>query len=327
MQFGVIGMRLHFRKGRSRAPSPIRPSQGGAVHPNSVDLHAGLFGLALEDDSYDLGRGVTLSKTYAHFMAPFIMAFKPASPGKHHPAPWKPAKGGIYIDVTTELSLPAITSCPQFDRVNTVWWIVALMRLNMTTAISLPVISSEKFALIPDIEQEPSLWPMEIHTPRLFPEDSQVKTVGTNEIEWLRRNWFDAAVLWENSDFSFALQAVDGSLWNHTPALALVALWGALERLFSPSTSELSFRVSANIAAYLEPTGPARFDCFRRVKGLYDSGSKVAHGAEGSDPAAYVETYQIAKRVLMKIIEARHVPTKKELEANLFAGSAPPSTS
>src|SRR5258708_38413569 len=244
------------------------------MHPNTVDLYAGLYGLAMVPDVFELGRGVVASRTYAHFMAPFMMAFNPAVPGKNHPGPWKPAKGGIYIDIATELHLPSTTSCPQFDRVNTIWWLVALMRLKITPAISVPIISSEKFASIPAIEQEPHLWPMEIHTPRLFPEGADVKSVDVLELEWLRDNWYEAASLWGNEDFSFALQAVDASLWNHTPALALVALWGALERLFSPSSSELSFRVSANIAAYLEPTGRQRYAFFKNVKSLYDSRSK-----------------------------------------------------
>ena len=136
------------------------------MHPNHVDLHAGLYGLALVADSFDLGHGALLSRTYAHFMAPFMMAFAPAPRGQHHPGPWKAAKGGLYIDITTELFLPATTSVPQLDRMNTVWWIVALMRLHAASSISVPVISSERFASIPTIQQEPHLWPMEIHTPR-----------------------------------------------------------------------------------------------------------------------------------------------------------------
>jgi hypothetical protein len=288
------------------------------MHPNHVDLYAGLYGLVLVPDYFDLGHGAAIAQTYAHFMAPFMVAFRPASPGKHHPGPWKAAKGGIYIDITAELHLPATTSIQQLDRMNTVWWIVTLMRLHASSAISVPVISSERFASIPVIEQEPQLWPMEIHTPRLFPEGSEPRSIDVPEVEWLRDNWHEAAGLLANEDFSLAFQAVDSSLWNHTPSLGLVAVWGALERLFSSSQAELSFRVSANIAAYLEPPGSDRYACFKRIKGLYDSRSKAAHGRSEADPAPYIETFGVARRVLLKMIEARHVPSKKELEAELF---------
>lgn len=67
------------------------------------DLHAGLSGLELEDESFDLGDGLRLSKTYAHLMSPFLMAFAPAPPGGHHPAPWRAASGGFSFDVNAEL--------------------------------------------------------------------------------------------------------------------------------------------------------------------------------------------------------------------------------
>jgi len=257
------------------------------MHPNSVDLYAGLYGLVPVPETFDLGHGAVISRTYAHFFAPFMMAFSPAPPGKHHPGPWKPAKGGLALDITAEVFLPATTSIPQLDRVNTVWWIVALMRLHATTSVSVPVISSERFASIPSVQQEPQLWPMEIHTPRLFPEGSTACSVEITELEWLRDHWYEAAALLRKEDFSLAFRAVDSSVWNHTPSLALVAVWGALERLFSPSNVELSFRVSANIAAYLAPPGRERYALFKKVKGLYDSRSKAAHGSGGADLLPY----------------------------------------
>jgi hypothetical protein len=159
---------------------------------------------------------------------------------------------------------------------------------------------------------------MEIHTPRLFPEGADMRSVGIAELEWLRDNWYDAAVLLGHEDFSLAFQAVDSSVWNHSPALALLAVWGALERLLSPSQAELRFRVSANIATFLEPPGRDRYTCFKKVKGLYDNRSKAAHGSGDDDLMPYAETCAIARRVLLKMIQTRHVPNKQELEANLF---------
>ena len=36
------------------------------------DIHAGLSGLELEEESFDLGDGIIIRNTYAHLMAPFI---------------------------------------------------------------------------------------------------------------------------------------------------------------------------------------------------------------------------------------------------------------
>ncbi len=274
--------------------------------------------MVLNPETFDLGHDAILSNTYAHFMAPFLMAFAPAAPGKPHPGPWKAAKGGLYLDITAELFLPATTRLPNLDRVNTIWWITALLRLRASSAITVPVISSERFASIPAIQEEPHLWPIEIHTPRLFPDGSAMTVINSVVLEWVRDNWFEAASLLSNQDFYFAFQAVDSSIWNHNPALALVAVWGALERLFCPAHAELSFRVSANLAAYLEPLGRRRYICYKKIKGLYDGRSKAAHGSGEEHLKAYCETHAIARLALTSIIDRRHVPTKSELEANLF---------
>jgi hypothetical protein len=293
------------------------------MHPNSVDLYAGLSGIVLIPEVFELGHGAVLSRTYAHLMAPFMMAFAPAIPGKPHPAPWKPTRGdGLAIDITTELFLPATTRLPQLDRVSTIWWMVALLRLKATTNINVPVISSERFASVSSIQQEPYLWPLEIHTPRLFPEGTAAaRSVGLHDLEWVRDNWERSCELLSKEDFIVSFETVDSSIWNQSPSVALVGIWGALERLFSPAHVELSFRVSANIASYLEPPGRERYACFKKVKALYNDRSKAAHGSPTAELMPYVDTYAIARRVLIKMIETRHVPNKDELEGNLFGDS------
>jgi len=288
------------------------------MQPELTDLYAGLSGFVLVPERFDLGEGVTVSQTYAHFMAPFLMAFSPAALGKPHPAPWKAAKGGLGIDIGAELALPMGFRLETLDRLNTIWWIVALLRLRATTAAFVPVISTERFGSIPHIQQEPELVPVEIHTTRLRLHGEQIPKVATNELEWIKEHWIRASELLKNDDFSIAFQAVDNCIWNSNPDLALVSVWGALERLFSTAHQELTFRVSANIASFLEPPGRERYVCFHKVKALYDKRSRAAHGSPEKDVAALLETYGLARRALLKIIETYHVPEKRELEASLF---------
>jgi hypothetical protein len=108
------------------------------------------------------------------------------------------------------------------------------------------------------------------------------------------------------------------SKWHASPQLGLLALWGALERLFSPSMQELRFRVSANIATYLENRGDARQALFKRITKLYDLRSAAAHGTGECDITPYQETYAIARRVILRMIETRRVPSKADQEATLF---------
>jgi len=288
------------------------------MNPEVTELYAGLSGISLVPTTFDLGHGIQISQTYAHFMAPFLMAFKPPSPGKPHPAPWKSAKGGLAIDIAAELFLPLSYRPEDLDRLNTIWWIVALLRLKIGASVFVPVVSSERFSSIPSISEEPELLPIEIHLNRLVPYGGSGPQLRADDLEWLKSHWEPGSQLLKNEDFSTAFISVDSCLWNSNPALALVMIWGALERLFSTSHQELSFRVSANIATFLEAPGRGRFTCFKRVKSLYDSRSRAAHGANLEAAEPFVETYALARRALLKMIENRHVPTKNELEAALF---------
>jgi hypothetical protein len=288
------------------------------MDPNQHDFWAGLAGCILTPDRFEIGEGLTISQTYAHFMAPFVMAFAPAVRGKPHPAPWKSAKGGLAIDITAELFIPASYRHGQIDRLNTAWWIVSLLRLKATAVVYVPVISSERFSAIPAIQQEPELWPMEIHTHRLVPELAAHRPIDLDQLEWLKAHWQEASTLLANEDFSVAFQAFDQSIWGPSPALALIAVWGALERLFCSSNQELSFRVSANLAAYLANSGRERYKLFKQIKALYNDRSKAAHGEANTNMTPYRDTFAIARRALLKMVETRHVPEKRELEASLF---------
>jgi hypothetical protein len=248
------------------------------MNPELTDLYAGLSGISLVPTTFDLGHGIQISQTYAHFMAPFLMAFKPPSPGKPHPAPWKSASGGLAIGIAAELSLPLSYRPGDLDRLNTIWWIVALLRLKVGASVFVPVVSSERFAGIPSISEEPELLPIEIHLNRLVPYGGTDPRLGTDDLEWLKSHWEPGSQLLKNEDFSTAFISVDSCLWNSNPALALVMIWGALERLFSTSHQELSFRVSANLATFLEVPGSDRLTCLKRVKSLLVHNSDILVG-------------------------------------------------
>jgi hypothetical protein len=51
---------------------------------------------------------------------------------------------------------------------------------------------------------------------------------------------------------------------------------------------------------------------------LYDSRSSAAHGREDKKSDSLQDTYAVAKRAVVKMIEQNRVPTHTELEAKLF---------
>lgn len=288
----------------------------------SGNLHAGLSGLDLQEPSFDLGCGLTLSKTYAHLMAPFLMAFKPAPKGSHHPAPWKAAHGGISFDISAELYIPKTIETEFGSTFKVAQTVLFLLRLGVNPATTLPVFSNHAFSALSAVKDDDAhLLPFEVQQ-RHFPLIVDKNTANPEDIRWLSERWQVTHKLILNSaEFSLAVEAIDSGQFIRQPALALVSLWSSLEALFSPSTAELKFRVSALIAAFLEPPGSLRHTLQKDIAKLYDKRSAAAHGKPKHNSDDLLATFNLLRRVLLEIIEQGEVPNKDTLEAALFGAT------
>jgi len=284
------------------------------------DIYGGLTGPQLPVAEFKFGSGISASRTFAHFMAPFMMAFAPPEKvGQHHPAPWRAAKGGFGFDVVTQLHIPA-SFRPEdwFDGLNTVWWFTALLRFIATPHILVPVIADAPFQDGPAME-EIELLPVEVEHRSLLLAPREVVELTLGHLEWVRDIWYTAGKLMRTSpEFNTLFQAVDECLFARSPSLALLSLWGAIETVFSPGRAELRFRISSNVSAFLEDPGLPRLELQKKAAKLYDARSAVAHGSKNTKHEDLLETFAIAKRVITKIIDANHVPSKDELEQRLF---------
>ncbi|MET0400480.1 MAG: hypothetical protein ABW277_27055 [Longimicrobiaceae bacterium] len=206
-----------------------------------------------------------------------------------------------------------------FDRLNTIWWIAALVRLRTSPATVIPVISDRPFDAIPERWQEANLLSIEVSPRRILPDDSKRLTLTEDDLLWIREHWLaGGALMYKHREFSTSFQAFDYAASSGSVALALISLWGALEELFSPAKQELRFRVSSSIAAFLEPPGEGRWSLHKSILKLYDARSKVAHGTGGKELEPFRETYHLMRRVLTKILEDNHVPSRVEVEKMLF---------
>jgi hypothetical protein len=284
------------------------------------DLYGGISGCELNIDSFELGEGVVLSKTFAHLTAPFLMAFAPPGPEGYHPAPWSAAEGGFGFDIHIEIHVSAgFHKSHWLDREDTIWWIASLLRLAKFPFITVPVISDASFASVPKLKHQPRLKPMEV-TSRIFGPASESNRILTeDDLIWVREHWIEGGYLMrKNAKLNTAFRAFDSATVRGKPALSLISLWGGLEQLFLSSSAELRFRVSALIASYLSPVGPERLSLFKRILKLYDVRSAAAHTANDIEMSALVETYILMRNALVQMIDENHVPTREELEALLF---------
>lgn len=287
------------------------------------NVHAGLSGLELEVQAFDLGDGIILSKTYAHLMALFMMAFKPAPPGEHHPAPWKAASGGFNFDVNAELLIPAYIEEQLGSKIAVAKTVVFLLRLGVNPATTLPVFSNYPFASLPEVhDNEAHLFPFEIQR-RHFPLGVVGGRATPDALTWVKERWqITHQLINDSSEFSLAVDAIDDGQFIQNPALTLVSLWGALEALFSPSTTELKFRVSSLIASFLELPGESRHGLQKEIAKLYDKRSAAAHGKPKHEPEDLLATFSLLRRVLIEIIDRGKVPKKDELEGLLFCATS-----
>lgn len=284
------------------------------------ELYGGLAGARLPIEEYDFGRGITISRTFAHLMAPFMMAFSPAAQGKAHPAPWRAAKGGLGFDIHSQIHVPKeFTPSNWFDRLNTVWWFTALLRFRASPFLFLPVVASGPFAKAKSDDEEIHFWPVEVEQRMLVVEEKATHEIREDDLHWIKRHWWIAGKLMNCSEeFNLLFQACDQCVFTRRPSLALLSLWGALEGMFSPAKTELRFRVSMNIAAYLEPLGVTRMELQKQVAKLYDARSQAAHGGSDLPMEALRNSYALTKRVLTKVIETNEVPNREKLDAALF---------
>lgn len=286
-------------------------------------LYAGLSNLAYAGEPFDLGHGIVIRSTYAHLFASNMMAFGRVQAGKSHPAPWRAARGGFGYDIEIELSVPTGQLLPGgLSGDDAVWLIAALLRLAKHAYLMVPVISDISFGDAANSEQEPLLRPFEIEPRILHAVDEELSRLTADDLSWVKLAWPRTAELMRTCpSFNMALRAADICTVRGRTASALLTAWGALEELFAPSRAELRFRVSAHIAAYLEPVGAERLKLFKAIAALYNARSEAAHTARDTEVAALISSFVILRNALIRMIDEGAVPTQADLEKYLFCGT------
>ena len=289
-----------------------------------IDVFAGIAGLPIEVDRFDLGLGVVAERTFAHLMAPFMLAFTPAEPGKAHPTPWRASHGGLGFDMVVQLSNPAsLQTDSPLGQQGELWWIVALLRLRLGPCILVPAVSNFPFAEGPKREKEVEYWSYEIEPRVLHVADNTPSKISEIDLAWVRKHWISSAELAaKRSEFHMLVEAVDQCMFAKRRSLAVLWLWSALEAMFSTGREELRYRISTIIAAYLEPAGLGRMSLQKRIAKLYDGRSAAAHGREEKAGGTLSYTFDLVRRLVTRMIEAKEVPSREALEARLFGADA-----
>ena len=283
------------------------------THPENVALFGGLAGAALGVEEFEVCEGLVLRRTYTHVMSPYILAFgRPERLGVHHPAPWK-STGGTSFDVEIELALAQGVRPTGLDRLNTLWWTLALLRLCTGAALRMPVVSDTSFAGVARSPVEPVLWPIEMLPRQLRTVPNPPTVVAEEHLLWVRDVFGAGAALMNDAPFGRAFQTFDGVIWAHSAGSAIVTIWAALETLIRPGRHQITKRLASSLAVLLEPAGPERDRLFQRLTSLYEARGGSAHGSRSPDAQHLLSSFDIARRSFMACMDGRERPNADDL--------------
>lgn len=288
------------------------------LNPNQIPIYAALRGAELDVPSFDLGHGVVLSRLSTYLPAPLLTELLPMVPEVNHAAIRALAAGGPGLDLSVQIFVPAEFRPHRWlDRVNTVWWLVTLLRLRATPEVQVPLLSSEPFADTPRTGADVGFWPVEVESRRLPFDPEASRRISEDDLFWIEAHWFHSGrLVVRNVPFNDAVKALDKAYSMTEVPVSLSALWESLEVLFGEDGGP-SPGLPERIATFLTREGPSRGALREGVSRLYEARSGAESGHE--PPEGFLaETYAIVKRVFLKIIEEDRVPTREEIEAGRF---------
>lgn len=299
---------------RTSSPKTVRRQE---ARFDSSDLYAPLAGARVAQEGLALGGGAEVVPCYMFMFSHPIVAFSPAPRNAPHPAPWKEVVGSSQsFEAHCELRVPVSYDVPPgFDRLNTVWFIAALLRLRLGGVPIVPVLSDHSFVNAGAAAGNATIWAVEGDRFLRARLSSTRTEIDSEDASWLSQVLAQAAALYANNEsFAFAFMAFDHSAAIANPKLMLLNLWGAVEELFSGSHAEVTLRVAYRMATYLEPPGHTRRALAKRIAKLYSVRSKAAHTARHRSVEECAEIHELLRRVFLQAFEVGRFPTHEELD-------------
>lgn len=282
------------------------------------ELHAALYGVDLPVDEWAVSDGLLLKKTFAHLIAPYVLAFAPPPhPRAPHPGPWMSLAGG-GLDMTAELTLAADVRPTGFDRVNTLWFVLALLRMRTGQDMQLPFIADRPIDQLAANTTNSQVTPVELQMFRL--RQGSPRPMSIAELEWLTRHFSAAAEMMDDPVFNRAFQTFDSIVWAHSAGAGIVVAWACIETLVRPGQRQITDRLAKSVAVLLEPAGPARSRLFARVREGYEARGGSVHDSRAPDADQLAFACKLAREVITRVIEARTMPDIDALLSDWQAG-------
>lgn len=209
---------------------------------------------------------------------------------------------------------------PDPERASTyAWWVITALRIRTSSGILVPLVANCSWSCIagvPENSCEISL----IEDVPLAHRFGEARSIGQSDAKWIEVHIGSLRDLLEDAKFRMAVDSATEYHLQRSLRMSVAHLWAGIEALLSIS-SELRFRISAYIAAFVAAPGPQRLRVFKRVRMLYDFRSKAVHGALLDDDELRrhaSEVNVLLSEILIKCIETGKVPSSEDWDRMLL---------
>lgn len=269
-------------------------------------LFGGIAGLELPVDEFEIAPGLSVAKTYAHLIAPFVLAFAPpARPSAPHPGPWASLQGR-GLDILAEVRIAEGAEPLRFDRLNTLWFVVAMLRLRLAQPLQMVLLADRPLNVISSDVQSANLLPVELDLTR--PITAPKRSMGEADLAWLARHIAAADTLMVDPVFNRAFRTLDQAVAVANAGAGIVVAWAAIETLLRPGAQRITDRVSRALAAHLHLPGAARDRAFGEIVASYEARGGVAHAGRTPEAKQFQTAFSLARAAFIATIEAGRLP-------------------
>lgn len=193
-----------------------------------------------------------------------------------------------------------------FDRVNALWFIVALLRLKLALPIQMVVLADRPIQGISDSTETSNLIPVELQLQQLLTAPPQGASLS--DFDWCAAHLTAGAALMKDPIFNRAFQTLDGAIHTSSPGAGIVVAWAAIETLLRPGGSQITKRLCSALAAYLHPAGPERDRAYTDISRCYEARGGAVHAGAVPEAEEFHFAFSIARRTLLKAIEQGTLP-------------------
>ncbi len=181
------------------------------------------------------------------------------------------------------------------------WSIVSALRVRTCAEFVVVAASDHSWSTIAAIDNQTC----HIQLLEDYPRAHRFASIGAiqdQDLRWVGNHLIKFIDLLDSAAFRLAVDCICS--YNHMASKRMSAamLWSGVEALFFIA-AELRFRLAASIAASLEDRGPARINCYKRVKKLYDFRSRLVHGSAATETA--ISNHVIEVRKLLSLLLCR----------------------